>query len=70
MSAIHLTHEMAEIKELFARSATIRADARQCEKEAEEEATRSQLRLNNLEIALRNARYRATAQKSTLTQRA
>jgi hypothetical protein len=51
---INLTHEMGEIKELFARSATIRADARQREEEAEEETTHSQLRLNNLEIVLRN----------------
>jgi hypothetical protein len=54
MSTINLTHEMAEIKEQFARSATIRADARQREKEAEEETVHSQLRLNNPEIALRN----------------
>jgi cell division protein ZapA (FtsZ GTPase activity inhibitor) len=54
MSTINLTHEMAEIKEQRARSATIRADARQREKEAEEETARSHLRLNNLEIALRN----------------
>jgi hypothetical protein len=52
MSMIDLTHEMGEIKELFARSAAIRADA--CEKEAEEETAHSQLRLNNLEIMLRN----------------
>jgi hypothetical protein len=57
MSTIDLTHEMAEIKELFARSAAIRADARQREKEAEEETARSQLRLNNLEITLRNVQH-------------
>jgi hypothetical protein len=62
MSTINLTHEMGEIKELFARSAAIRADARQREKEAEEETARSQLRLNNLEIALRNMQ-RDTEQK-------
>jgi hypothetical protein len=54
MSAIDLTHEMSEIKEQFARSAARRADVRKREKEAEEEEVRSQLRLNNLEIALRN----------------
>jgi hypothetical protein len=54
MSAIDLTHEMAEIKELFTRSAAIRPDAWQREKEAEEETACSQLRLNNLEIMLRN----------------
>jgi hypothetical protein len=54
MSTINLTHEMGEIKELFTRSATIRADARQREKKAEEETAHSQLRLNNLEITLRN----------------
>jgi hypothetical protein len=54
MCMIDLTHEMAEIKEHLARSATIRADVRRREREAEEEATCSQLRLNNLEIALRN----------------
>jgi hypothetical protein len=59
MSTIDLTHEMGEIKELFARSAAIRADARQREKEAEEETARSQLRLNNLEIALRNMQHDA-----------
>ena len=54
MSTIHLTQEMAEIKDQLAKSAAIRADARECEKEAEEETARSHLRLNNLEIALRN----------------
>jgi hypothetical protein len=54
LSAIDLTQEMAEIKEQLARSAAIRADARQREKEAEEETARSHLRLNNLEIVLRN----------------
>jgi hypothetical protein len=54
LSAIDLTQEMAEIKEQLSRSAAIRADARQREKEAEEEMARSHLRLNNLEIALRN----------------
>jgi hypothetical protein len=54
MSAIDLTHEMAEIKEQFAWSAAIRADARQRDEEAEEETARSHLRLNNLEITLRN----------------
>jgi hypothetical protein len=54
LSAIDLTQEMAEIKEQLARSAAIRADARQPEKESEEETARSHLRLNNLEIALRN----------------
>jgi cell division protein ZapA (FtsZ GTPase activity inhibitor) len=54
MSAINLTHEMAEIKEKFAQSAAIRADPRQREKEAEEEMAHSHLRLNNLEITLRN----------------
>jgi hypothetical protein len=54
MSTIDLTHEMAEIKEQLTRSAAIRADARQREKEAEEETARSHLRLNNLEIALWN----------------
>jgi hypothetical protein len=52
LSVIDLTQEMAEIKEQLARSAAIRADARQREKEAEEETARSHLRLNNLEIAL------------------
>jgi hypothetical protein len=51
---INLTHEMAEIKDQLTRSAAIRADARRREKEAEEETAWSQLRLNNLEIALRN----------------
>jgi hypothetical protein len=51
---IHLTQELAGIKDQLARSAAIRADARQREKEAEEEMARSHLRLNNLEIALRN----------------
>jgi hypothetical protein len=54
MCMVDLTHEMAEIKEQLARSANIRADARQREREAEEETAHSQLRLNNLEIALRN----------------
>jgi hypothetical protein len=54
MSTINITHEMAAIKEQFARSATIRADAQQHLKEAEEETARSHLRINNLEIALRN----------------
>jgi hypothetical protein len=52
LSTIDLTHEMAEIQEQLARSAAIRADARQREKEAEEEMARSHLRLNNLEIVL------------------
>jgi hypothetical protein len=55
MSTIHLTQEIAGIKDQLARSAAIRADARQREKEAEEETARSHLRLNHLEIALRNA---------------
>jgi hypothetical protein len=54
MSTINLTHEMAEIKEQLAQSAAIRADARQRKKEAEEETAGSHLRLNNLEIVLRN----------------
>jgi hypothetical protein len=54
MSRINLMHEMAEIKDQLAWSATIRADAQRREKEAKEEMARSQLRLNNLEIALRN----------------
>jgi hypothetical protein len=54
MSTIDLTHKMAEIKEQLAWSAAIRADARQREKEAEEETAHSHLRLNNLEIVLRN----------------
>jgi hypothetical protein len=54
MSTIYLMHEMAEIKEQLAWSATIRADAQQHEKEAKEETARSHLRLNNLEIVLRN----------------
>jgi hypothetical protein len=54
MSTINITHEMAAIKEQLARSAAIRADARQCEKEAEEETACSHPRLNNLEITLRN----------------
>ena len=52
MSTIDLTHEMAEIKKQFTQTAARRADARQRKKEAEEEEARSQLRLNNLEIAL------------------
>jgi hypothetical protein len=48
---------MAGIKDQLARSAAIRADARQREKEAEEETARSHLRLNNLEIALRNVQH-------------
>jgi hypothetical protein len=52
LSAEALTHEMADIKEQLAWSAAIRADARRQEQEAEEEAARSPLRLNNLEIAL------------------
>jgi hypothetical protein len=47
-------HEMAEIKEQLARSAAIRADAQQREKETEEETAHSHLRLNNLEITLQN----------------
>jgi hypothetical protein len=54
MPTINLTHEMAEIKDQLTRLAAIRADAQQREKEAEEETARSQLRLNNLEIALWN----------------
>jgi hypothetical protein len=54
LSVIDLTQEMAKIKEQLARSAAIRADARQREKEAEEETACSYLRLNNLDIALRN----------------
>jgi hypothetical protein len=57
LSTIDLTHEMAEIKEQLARSAAIRADARQHEKEAEEETACSHLRLNNLQIALRNMQH-------------
>jgi cell division protein ZapA (FtsZ GTPase activity inhibitor) len=68
MSTINLTHEMAEIKEQLARSAAIRADTWQREKEAEEETARSHLRLNNLEIALRNVQVKA--QKSTLAVQA
>jgi hypothetical protein len=62
LSVIDLTQEMAEIKEQLARSAAIRADARQREKEAEEETACSHLRLNNLEITLRNMQ-RDTEQK-------
>jgi hypothetical protein len=54
LSVIDLTQEMAEIKEQLARSAAIRADARQCKKEPEEEMARSHLMLKNLDIALRN----------------
>jgi hypothetical protein len=54
LSVIDLMQEMAEINEQLARSAAIRADARQQEKEAKEEIARSHLRLNNLEITLRN----------------
>jgi hypothetical protein len=54
MSAEALTHEMADIKEQLAQSAAIRADTQWREWEAEEEVACSQLRLNNLEIALRN----------------
>jgi hypothetical protein len=57
MSTIDLTHEMAEIKEQLAWSAAIRADARRREKEAEEDTPCSQLRLNNLEIALPNVQH-------------
>jgi hypothetical protein len=57
MSTINLTQEMAEIKDQLARSAAIRADAWQREKEAKEETARSHLRLNNLEIALRNVQH-------------
>jgi hypothetical protein len=61
LPAIDLTQEMAEIKEQLAeqltRSAAIQADARQREKEAKEETARSHLRLNNLEIALRNVQH-------------
>jgi cell division protein ZapA (FtsZ GTPase activity inhibitor) len=52
MSTINITHEMVAIKEQLARSAAIRADARQHEKESEEETACSHLRLNNLEITL------------------
>jgi cell division protein ZapA (FtsZ GTPase activity inhibitor) len=52
MSTINLTHEMSEIKDQLARLAAIRADAQRREKEAKEEQVCSQLRLNNLEIAL------------------
>jgi cell division protein ZapA (FtsZ GTPase activity inhibitor) len=62
MSTINITHEMVEIKEQLARSAAIRADTRQREKEAEEETACSHLRLNNLEITLRNVQ-RDTEQK-------
>jgi hypothetical protein len=54
MSTVYLTHEVTEIKEQLALSATIRADAQQQEQEAEEETAHSQLWLNNLEIMLRN----------------
>jgi hypothetical protein len=57
LSVIDLTQEMAEIKEQLARPAAIRADARQREKEAEEEMARSHLRFNNLEIVLRNVQH-------------
>jgi hypothetical protein len=57
MSTMHLTQEMAEIKDQLAKSAAIRADARRREKEAEEETTCSHLRFNNLEIALRNVQH-------------
>jgi hypothetical protein len=67
MSAIDLTREMAEIKEQLTRSATIRADAREREKEGAEETAHSHLRLNNLEIILRNVQHN-TAQKNMLTQ--
>jgi hypothetical protein len=46
---------MAEIKEQLAQSANIRADTQWREREAEEEMACSHIRLNNLEIALRNA---------------
>jgi hypothetical protein len=59
MSTINLTHDMGEIKELFSWSAAIRADTRQREKEPEEETACSQLRLNNLEITLRNMQCNA-----------
>jgi hypothetical protein len=52
MSTINITHEMAAIKEQLARSAAMRADPRQREKEAEEETAHSHLRLDNLKIAL------------------
>jgi hypothetical protein len=52
-----LTPEMAEIKEQLAWSANIRVDAQWREKEAKEETARSQLRLNNLEITLRNVQH-------------
>jgi hypothetical protein len=57
MSTINLKHEMAEIKDQLARSAAIRADAQRQEKGAKEETACSQLRLNNLEIALRNMQH-------------
>jgi hypothetical protein len=63
MSAIDLKHEMAEIKEQLAQPANIRPDARRREREAKEETPCSQLRLNNLEIALWNV------QEGTLAQR-
>jgi hypothetical protein len=54
MSTMHLTQEMAEIKDQLAKSAAIRADTLKHEKEAKEETAHSHLRLNNLEITLRN----------------
>jgi hypothetical protein len=59
MSAVDLTHEMAEIKEQFAWSANIRADARQQEREAEEETAHFHLWLNNLEITLQSIQHDA-----------
>jgi hypothetical protein len=57
MSTINLMHEMAEIKDQLTRSATMRADAQRRVKEAEEDTVRSQLRLNNLEISLRDMQH-------------
>jgi hypothetical protein len=61
MSTMHLTQEMAEIKDQLAKSAAIRADARKREKEAEEETACSHLRLNNLEKAKHWQRKEAAA---------
>jgi hypothetical protein len=54
MSVVDLMHKMAKIKEQFPRSANIRADTQQQDREAEEETAYFHLQLNNLEITLRN----------------
>jgi hypothetical protein len=51
MSAVDLTHEMAEIKEHFTQSGDTRADAQRRERESKEETDGFHLWLNNLEIA-------------------